>query len=123
MMQRLISAPRPAGVLGKAVLRAARAMDLTQQDLAEILGISPASVTRLARGRPIDPESKEGELAALFLRLFRSLDGVLGGDEPNMKRWMQAENLHVGGTPARLVRTVTGLVHVVEYLDAMRGKV
>ena len=27
------------------------------------------------------------------------------------------------GVPARLIQTVTGLVDVVEYLDAMRGKV
>ena len=30
---------------------------------------------------------------------------------------------HVGGVPAELVRTVPGLVRVVEYLDAIRGRV
>jgi hypothetical protein len=35
---------------------------------------------------------------------------------------MHAHNHHLNGTPAEMVRSVPGLVHVVEYLDAMRGK-
>ena len=62
------------------------------------------------------------ELAALFLRLFRSLDALVGGDETRSRAWMHAHNHHLNGTPAELVRSVSGLVHVVEYLDAMRGK-
>ncbi len=30
---------------------------------------------------------------------------------------------HTGGTPAKQVQTVQGLNHVLEYLDAMRGKI
>jgi len=39
-----------------------------------------------------------------------------------MKHWMRTENLHTGGVPAEQVRTVQGLVGVLEYLDAIRGK-
>jgi transcriptional regulator with XRE-family HTH domain len=95
---------------------------LTQKTLAATLGISEASVSRLARGRVIDPRSKEGELAAVFLRMFRSLDAFLGGDESKAAAWMHAHNRHLSGTPAELIRTVTGLVHVTQYLDAVRGK-
>jgi len=111
-----------AGVLTRAVVRAAESLALTQKTLAATLGISEASVSRLARGRAIDPRSKEGELAVVFVRMFRSLDAFLGGDESKAAAWMHAHNHHLAGTPAKLIRSVTGLVHVTEYLDAFRGK-
>jgi len=121
-----LPAPRASGrkavVLAKAVVRAARALGLSQRDLAAVMGISESSASRLNRGRPVDPESKEGELAILFLRVYRSLDAVLGGNEEQARRWMHAENLHLQEVPARLLSSVTGLVRVADYLDAMRGK-
>jgi transcriptional regulator with XRE-family HTH domain len=118
-------APRAAlqaGALTKATLRAAALLGLKDAELARVIGVSPASLSRLHRDRTIPPEGKEGELAILLVRLYRSLDGVLGGQQEAMRRWFQAENLHLGGVPARLVQTVPGLVHVLQYLDAMRAK-
>ena len=59
----------------------------------------------------------------LFVRMFRSVDALVGGDVEAARQWLHAENVHLEGVPARLIQTVTGLVDVVEYLDAMRGKV
>ena len=117
-----VAAPRTAAVLTKAVVRASRALELPQKTMAATLGVSEASVSRLTRGRTIDPTSKEGELAILFVRLYRSLDSLLGGDEAAARSWMHSRNLHLDATPADLIRTITGLTHVLEYLDAMRGK-
>ena len=110
-------------MLTKAVLRAADRLGLSQRDLAGVLGVSPATLSRLPR-RPLDPESKEGELAVLFVRMYRSLDALLGrGDTAKAQAWLHASNHHLGGVPAELIHSITGLVHVIEYLDAMRGKV
>ncbi|MDX1388114.1 MAG: antitoxin Xre-like helix-turn-helix domain-containing protein [Acidobacteriota bacterium] len=113
---------RSSGVLTRAVVRAAQALGLAQKTLAAMLGVSEATVSRLARGRMIDPRSKEGELAVLFVRLFRSLDAMVGGDVDKARLWMHAGNRHLDGTPVELIRTVSGLLHVTEYLDALRGK-
>jgi uncharacterized protein (DUF2384 family) len=116
------AAPAQAGpVLTRAALRAAERLGLPQKDLATLLGVSPSTVSRFGQ-RPLDPRSKEGELAVLFVRLYRSLDALVGGQDEAARDWMHAENHHLGGPPVRLVQTVTGLVHVLEYLDAMRGK-
>jgi DNA-binding XRE family transcriptional regulator len=109
-------------VLTRSARRAAAQLDLTQKDLAQIIGVSPATVSRLPH-RPLDPAAKEGELAILFVRMFRSLDTLVGGNVDSARKWLHAENHHLAGVPARLIQTVTGLVDVVEYLDAMRGKV
>src|SRR5262245_24679896 len=108
-------------VLTRAALRAAERLGLAQKDLASLLGVSPSTVSRFGQ-RPLDPRTKEGELALLFVRLYRSLDALVGGQDEAARSWMHSDNDHLGGPPARLVHTVTGLVHVLEYLDAMRGK-
>ena len=80
--------PRPAEdrardrdrVLTQAVVRAAGLLGLKGKGLAGVLGVSEASVSRLGRGRRIEAESKEGELAVLLVRIYRSLDALVGGD-------------------------------------------
>jgi hypothetical protein len=121
--QSAVPAPDPAAVLTKAVLAAGARLGLRSRQLAAIIGASEASVSRLQRGRTIDPAGKEGELALLFLRMYRSLDALFGGEEAQARAWLHADNRHVGGVPAERVTTVQGLVDVVQYLDAMRGRV
>jgi DNA-binding XRE family transcriptional regulator len=115
--------PDPGAVLTRALLRAATILGLTQKDLAGVVGVSAATLSRVVGGgRTLDPDSKEGELALLLLRVFRSLDALLGGKEADVRAWFHAGNVHLGQAPASRVQTVEGLVHVAEYLDAMRGK-
>jgi hypothetical protein len=111
-----------AAVLTKAVRAAAQRLGVRNSDLAAILGASEASISRLSGDRTVRPGSREGELAALFIRLFRSLDALVGGDDAKARIWFHADNTHLGGAPAARVRTIEGLVDVVHYLDAMRGK-
>ena len=114
--------PEPGPVLAKAVLNAATHLGLRHRQLAGVLGSSEASVSRLQHGRGLDPDTKEGELALLFLRIYRSLDALVGGDEAKARAWLHAPNDHVRGIPAERMRTVEGLVDVLQYLDAMRGR-
>ena len=115
-------APAPDVVLTKALLSAAQRLGLKNREVARILGVSEASVSRLGTLRQLDPGSKEGELALLFLRLFRSLDAIVGGNEQQARAWLDAPNDHVSGVPRERICTVSGLVDVVQYLDAMRGR-
>jgi hypothetical protein len=119
-VQRHASEPGP--VLAKAVVSAAGRLGLRNRHLASVIGSSEASVSRLQYGRGLEPETKEGELALLFLRLYRSLDALVGGDDGKAREWLHAENDHVRGVPADRIRTVEGLVDVLQYLDAMRGR-
>jgi hypothetical protein len=112
----------PGPVLTKATLSAATRLGLRNKQLAEIIGTSEASVSRLRSGRELDPKAKDGELALLFLRLYRSLDALVGGDDGKAREWLHAANDHLGGVPAERIRTIEGLVDVVQYLDAMRGR-
>ncbi len=110
-------------VLTKAVRRAAGLLELSQQELAAILHVSAATASRLMNGHSaLAPESADGQLALLFLRVFRSLDTLVGGSAPKAGEWLRAHNRHLGAVPLERLRAPEGLVHVAEYLDAMRGK-
>ena len=117
--------PDEASVVSKALLRAAEALGLSSADLAGIIGTSESTLSRLRHRKrgPIPLGTKEGELALLFLRVFRSLDAMVGGNESHAKAWLRAENHHVGGVPLRRMKKIEGLVDVAEYLDEMGGTI
>jgi hypothetical protein len=114
-----------AAVASKALLRAADLLRISSASLGEIIGISESTLSRIRNRKrgPIPLESKEGELALLFLRVFRSLDALVGGDAAHARAWIHAENHHLGGVPLERMKRVEGLVDVAEYLDAMRGAI
>ncbi len=110
-------------VLHKALLRLAERLNINQKQLAQIIGLSETSASRLYHGqKTLNPHTKAGELALLLIRLYRSLDAILGGDEENCRRWFHQYNYHLNGVPLDLITQVQGLVAVTNYLDVMRGK-
>lgn len=114
----------PAAVLSRATVRAARFLAIAQGELAEIIGVSAATLSRLANGhRNLDPGSKPWQLAALFVRLFRSLDAIVGSDDAAARAWLRSENGALGGVPLTLIRDPAGLVRTVDYLDAARARI
>lgn len=118
-------APEPAAVLTKAVLRAGTHLGLSQKEVAGILGVSEATVSRMHAGayRLSPDRAKEWELGALFVRLFRSLDALWGHGE-EARSWLASPNLALAtDRPRELLTSVEGLVRVVAYLDAARGRV
>lgn len=108
--------------LTAATLQAATFLDISQADLGKILGLSPATVSRMANQRYLlEPAAKEWQLAALFIRLFRSLDSITGGRDDLSRRWLSSPNRSLSATPLSLLVDVAGLVTVVQYLDSSRA--
>lgn len=109
-------------VLTKAAVRAAERLELPGSKLAEMLGVSEAQVSRFKKGEAIiNDRSKAFELAALFVRAFRSLDAITGGNEAVARAWLVAPNTALGARPADRITTAQGLVDVVAYLDTRRA--
>lgn len=112
----------PERVLTKATLKASQALGLKGELLAAVLGVSESSVSRLAAAKQaLNPQSKEGELALLLIRLMRSLDTLVGGQDQHRLAWMSSFNHALNGEPRQLIRSAQGLVCAVAYLDSMRA--
>ena len=117
-------APDRGATLSRATLRAARYLGVAQSELASVIGVSAATLSRLAHGRKsLEAGSKPWQLAALFVRLFRSLDAIVGSDDAAARAWLRSDNGALGGVPLALIHDPAGLVRTVDYLDAARARI
>lgn len=111
-------------VLSKAIARVADLWSLTNERLGRVLGLSPASVSRLRGGSfELEPDSKAFEAGQYLVRLFRSLDAMMGSDDEASKAWLKSPNLDLETTPIELLVTFTGLARVCDYVDAHRARI
>jgi hypothetical protein len=111
-----------SAVVTKATLRAADRLNVTNRVLAKVIGVSESTVSRMRKGDyPLERGQKPFELATMFVRLYRSLDAVVGGDDVVASQWLANANMALKGTPVDLIQSVSGLTNVIQYLDARRA--
>lgn len=110
-------------VLSQALMRASKSLGLKNNETAEILGVSPSTLSRISKGEyMLSEQRKEFEIATLIVRIYRGLMGIVD-DETTAREWMRNHNTLLGGKPIDLVTRIVGLTHVVEYLDARRAPI
>lgn len=116
--------PDDGKFLTSAVARIAEFWGLTNPRLGAILGVSESTASRLRSGKAeLDPASKSFEAAQFLLRLFRSLDALLGSDDMSARAWLSTTNLDLEARPLDLVESFKGLMTVCDYVDAHRARV
>lgn len=113
-----------ATVLTEAIAKIAELWGLKNAKLGSVLGVSMATASRLRNGETrLDPTSKSFEAGQFLLRLFRSLDALLGSDDLAAKQWLETSNLDLGGKPIEQIETMRGLIAVCDYVDFYRARV
>ena len=118
------AAPAASAVLTKATLRAAALLGLNNSTLARIVGVSESHVSRMAKGeRELEIGTKPAELATLLVRVYRSLDALVGNSERHRQLWMGSFNRAFNEVPRDAIQKVEGLVRVARYLDGARAVV
>ena len=106
-----------------ALLEAGRELSMNLGQLARVIGVSESAMKNYSRGSASISSAKDQELSLGFIRVYRALFAILGGNNEQMQHWMQTPNRHFNGqAPARLVQSYQGLAEVNVYLDAMRGR-
>ena len=94
MLQQSLDHAKPsvseAAVVTKAVVAAADRLGLSARQLSAVIGVSEASISRMKRlDFRLERGTKPFELSLLFIRLFRSLDAITGGDEAVARVWLK----------------------------------
>jgi antitoxin Xre/MbcA/ParS-like protein len=113
-----------ARVLSEAVAKIASDWRLTNAELGRIIGISTTSAQRLKKGElKLERGKKDFELGQYLLRLFRSLDSIMGSDDAASISWLKSHNRDLESPPLELLFTISGLVRVTDYVDGYRAKV
>ena len=116
--------PNDGQVLTSAISRIADFWGLTNAKLGSVLGLSAATVSRLRGGKAeLDPATKSFEVGQFLLRLFRSLDALLGSDDMAARSWLATPNLDLDARPIDLIDSFKGLMTVCDYVDAHRARV
>ena|SRR5690625_2095468 len=111
-------------VLTKALIRTLGILGLSGREAGRIIGMSEATISRMRSGTfSLEEGSKPFELAALLVRVFRSLDAITGGDEKTARTWLRTPHTVLGVPPIERMFTVEGLVDVVAYLDTRRAPI
>jgi len=121
-MSKLAKQLDPSMILIKAFVKAISFLGFTKAQGADVLGVSRATLDRHLKNG-FDMNSREAEFAKLFIRIYRSLFAITGGDTKLMEHFMNSPNRALSGQPKELLFSVQGIVRVNDYLDAMRGKV
>src|SRR5574344_691498 len=83
------------------VLSSANQLGLTQGQLAIILNLD--SIETL-NSLELDPDSSQGELAIILIRIAISLDALIGGEAKWMQHFMKAPNKLTKGIPIEQIQ-------------------
>lgn len=116
-----MDAPQANVVVAKALANLKDELALSNVELGNIIGIDSSTVSRFIKKGELNA-SKPREAGLLLIRIYRSLYAILGGNVKMMNHWLRTENSHVHGIPLERIQSLVGLVEVVKYLDAMRGR-
>ena len=109
-------------VLIKAFNNACDNLNLSVGDRATMIGVNRGTLNR-NNHKGFALTSKESELQLHFIRIYRSLYAIAGGDTEFMRHWFNTENNALNGVPSSICLKIEGLFRTNQYLDAMRGKV
>lgn len=111
----------PTTVLVKATSRIAQQLQLTQSELAAILGISEKDVLSLVHMDDLDPHTSEGKQALALVQLYQQLFKLAGGDFEVMRLFINSPNRSLDDQlPRRLIQTPQGFSQVIDVLERMR---
>ena len=94
-------------------------LGLQQQELAVVLGLSPAQVTRISSRRYVlsRQKAKEWEIACVFARLHDGLFARFDGSRVAALRWLNFYCAELGDRPIVLIQTFEGLLRCVDFIE------
>ena len=114
--------PSESAIVTKAAVRASDNLNISNRILGRIIGLSDATISRMKKGAYfLERHDKAFELSVLFIRMYRSLTSIVGGDDSTARSWLNNYNTALQAIPVERIQSVDGLINVINYLDARRA--
>jgi Antitoxin Xre/MbcA/ParS C-terminal toxin-binding domain len=122
-MHKTAQNPDDQTLVTHAFVNAGRALGMPLAQLAQVIGVGESTMKNYSRGGAAIKSGKNLELSLGFIRVYRALYAILGGNLEQMQHWMRTPNLHLRQqVPAELAVSYQGLAELNVYLDAVRGR-
>ena len=106
-------------VLAEAVLKTANLLDLSNTQLAAVMGLDIMSMNQIEFSAVLEPTSAHGAAGLLLIRLYQSLSALTGGDSEWIDYFMNAFNTATDGVPIQQIQTREGLEKVLTVVEAL----
>ncbi len=103
------------GLQYSAILRMKESLKLTEQELSDILGVSPRTLIRYKeKGKRFSPV--ESDRAYRYAKIFAYAANVFGGEE-GAREWLHIPQMGLGGRiPLDMMKTEAGAQEVEDLL-------
>jgi hypothetical protein len=122
-MHTAVALQSDAELITHAFIEAGRELGMTLGQLARVIGVSESAMKNYSRGSAVINSPKNQELSLGFIRVYRALFAILGGNREQLQHWMSTPNRHLNSQePRALATNYQGLAELNVYLDAMRGR-
>lgn len=106
-------------ILAKTIFNVCHLLDISEDQLAIILGIDILKISQANEKPTIELTYKEAELALLLIRITIKLSNLTNGDVDWINYFMKSHNHLTGGTPIKQIQNRDGLIKVLTFLEKL----
>lgn len=106
-------------ILAKAIFNACKILNITDDQLAIIIGVNSGVLIQSKGKSIIELTSEETELALLLISISITLSILTDGDVDWINHFMQSHNTETGGIPIKQIENRDGLIKVLTFLEKL----
>jgi len=110
-------------VLTKASWKAAELLGLKSEQFVRILHLECLDMKLSEATLMFDPNSKQGEIALILIRIYKALYNLNGSDIEWMHHFLNSPNLLTGGIPIEQLESMNGLLSVLNTVESLQHNV
>lgn len=110
-------------LLAKTSWKAAQQLGLKPEQFVRILHLECVDMVLSDSSLMLDPNSKQGEIALILIRIYKALYHLNGGDIKWMHHFLNSPNLLTGEIPIEQLESMSGLLSVLNTVESLQHKV
>jgi len=107
-------------ILTEASWKAAENLGLKPEQFLKILHLQCVDMNLSETTIVLDPDSKQGEIALILIRIYKAIFNLSGGDIEWIHHFLNSPNLLTGGIPIEQLESMSGLLSVLKTVESLQ---